>query len=206
MSSLRNVAKLELLSWNTWLLRATCSRELSSAFSITSPLIWAMTLFIYQSQCGGFFSLAAFQRMYHYYYYAYKFWYFISKRIPHDWKNPIGYLLIVFFQLCISILVFQFIGCFVLLALGVFMFSNATVKIIKRELYAINKTMRRKKCRKNMYKNFSGSIRTHTLHRQLSGKENESNQHGLSLVSFTDWFIHFRTYISSSWRVNSPLQ
>lgn len=93
----------------------------------------------------------------------------ITMRFPYDWKNPIGYSVAVSTQYLLAFYPSQFIGCFMNLAFGSFMFAKIFVIILKNELHAINKMAIHKKSRKNMREKISKIIRGHAHSKQLSG-------------------------------------
>lgn len=82
------------------------------------------------------------------------------------------YLFAASAQLLYGIYLFQYIGCFVFLAFGTFMFAISFVKDMKRQLHSINEMARDKTPGKSrevkMYENMSALIRVHANSKQLS--------------------------------------
>lgn len=89
-------------------------------------------------------------------------------RYPHDWKNPTGYLVAISIQYALGFYPLQYIGSFMCLGFGSFMFSHLFNRILKDELNAINEMTNDKRSRKNMSKKFSEFIRKHGAAQQLS--------------------------------------
>lgn len=90
-------------------------------------------------------------------------------RLPFDWKNPLGYLVAVAATSIMASDPLHYMGCFLFLFYGVYMFSISIVKDLKGQLHSINKLARGKKCRADMYKKLSKFIRLHADIKQLSG-------------------------------------
>lgn len=89
-------------------------------------------------------------------------------RLPYDWKNPIGYLVAVSALLLWALFPFQYMGCIITLAFGVFMFATALVKDLNGVLHSINSMINDKESRNEMYKELSEFIRIHANAKQLS--------------------------------------
>lgn len=91
-----------------------------------------------------------------------------SKRLPFDWRTPIGYLAAVFLQVGFTICPFQYIGCFMFLAFGAHMLVTAIIDIMNDQLRTINNMANRKKYRKDLYGKLCEFIRLHADFKQLS--------------------------------------
>lgn len=89
-------------------------------------------------------------------------------RLPYDWKNPPLYLVTLYLQRLYAMFLCQYMGCFVFLAFGVFMFAHSFVEDMKQKLYAINKMAHRKRFRSRMYVKLSKFINLHAKAKQLS--------------------------------------
>lgn len=92
----------------------------------------------------------------------------ITKRLPYDWRNPPGYLVTVFIQSLVCIPLFQYVGCFALLAFGVCMFAIAFVKNMKNDLQSINNMASGKLSREKMCEKLVGFMRIHAHIKELS--------------------------------------
>lgn len=67
----------------------------------------------------------------------------------------------------LAMLLFNYLGCFVSLAFGAYMFAVAVVDIIKNKLHSINEMANDKKSRENIYEKLSDFIETHANLEQL---------------------------------------
>lgn len=148
---------------------ASYLQELSLAFSCTLPLMRATMLSICQYQCGELsthtFLDANKRRIENN---CIVFFCHFRIRFPYDWRNPSGYLVAISIQYFLAFYPSRYVGCFLCFAFGAFMFSMATVEILKNELHAIDMMGSGRKTREKMLKSFSEFIRRHADAKQLS--------------------------------------
>lgn len=92
-------------------------------------------------------------------------------RFPFDWTHPALYLVSISGQFIWSIYAFNYVGCFLFLALGAFLFAISVTKDLKNLLLSIKKMANRSQSLNldgRMYRKLSIFIRTHANLKQLS--------------------------------------
>lgn len=159
------------------------SQRQSSAILNTLPPMWEEMLFICHCQCGEFIWENSFLLMIEL---------ILNKiiicvifirlidnllnivsnlffNIPFDWKNPIGYLIAVILQLIVTLYSMCYMGSFLSLAFGTFLFTISIAKDLKSILISINKRVNKKPKNSQLLKLL---IKFHQLHTDLKQLSN----------------------------------
>lgn len=93
---------------------------------------------------------------------------FLNRRLPFDWRNPVGFVLATFIQLVVMFLAGQYLNAILSLAFGFVMFQIAVAKNMMVELRSINKRIKEKKSESDILKRLGRVINLHTDAKQLS--------------------------------------
>lgn len=91
-----------------------------------------------------------------------------DNRLPFDWKNPIGYLIVIVLQSVSSFLVLQFLTCMTICTLGSFLFAWSFAKDWKNHLQALHQMVHTKSSKTDILENLNEFIRSHSTEKQLS--------------------------------------
>lgn len=89
-----------------------------------------------------------------------------NKRLPFDWKNPIGYLAAVTFQYSSLTLVFNFVAFVILFGLYAFFFILSITSEIRSILKAISNDAKFKRNEREAMHKIRGYIHTHSIAKQ----------------------------------------
>lgn len=110
----------------------------------------------------------------------------LLKRVPFDWRNPIGYFFAVASECIIVGYEFITIACTLSFAIGVFWLTVSTIREIQHILHSINaKAQAKKNQRMKLKVLFSELIDTHVGIKQLSIFVRHSNFSFLILLKLS---------------------
>lgn len=88
--------------------------------------------------------------------------------MPFDWKSPIGYLIAVLLELVVALYPMCYLGSFLSLAVGSFIFATAVTKDLDGTLASIKKLAKKKRQNSQLFKQFAKFYQLHTDLKQLS--------------------------------------
>lgn len=95
----------------------------------------------------------------------------ILNRFPFEWTNPRGYFAAVILESILITYPVCYVGCFISLALGAYLFATSINRYITDDLKSINEMTRDKKSKSDIFKQLSASILAHTKVKQLSAEQ-----------------------------------
>lgn len=93
---------------------------------------------------------------------------FILRRIPFDWRNPLGFSIVIIIQYEMASKILRLTACALSFALGTFIFAVSLVNDIKNDLHAINEMTKQKKTQSNISKQLFKFMDIHSDVKQLS--------------------------------------
>lgn len=88
--------------------------------------------------------------------------------MPFDWRNPVGYSVVVSLQYFMTVWIGCFVGSIATLGVSSYLIGVAVADDIKGHLYAINDNAKTKRTRLTAVEQFSDFIENHTFVKQLS--------------------------------------
>lgn len=91
-----------------------------------------------------------------------------SRRLPFDWKNPIGYFLAVALQYIVSTYIFFMAAGLTSFAIGIYLIGLAATKEIRNQIQEINKNLKTERDDDYIHRVFSIFTQWHSKLKQLS--------------------------------------
>lgn len=167
---------MKLYTWFMWRYSqlVSCCQECLLAFQSTLQPIWEMTLSNLQLQCGESWNLLPYFLCKSDWVNC-KMWLVVDLewncRLPFHWRNPIGYVIVVIVEYTMSVYFFALVASLTSLALGSCFFALTFAKDIIGDLNSISKSVKNHKNHTEIFEQFTGFIRIHSLSKQLSDND-----------------------------------
>lgn len=91
----------------------------------------------------------------------------ICFRFPFNWKNPMGYIIAVAFQISMASEALRYMAFALTLPIGGFLWSLSLAEDIKNDANTLNECVRTKRAKSDIFQRFYEIIRCHIIAIQL---------------------------------------